>query len=633
MAHRTEGAATSAPAGGRRPAARRTRSHRVLRRVLVGTLLVALAVGICAALMVRDALSARDALDEAAATVPEVEQSLRDSLLDPAAERPLADDATLAQLQQHTQDARDATDGPLWSVAAHLPVVGPSVHAATTVSSVLDDVSDVVLPALAVTGDAATSTRRDDSGGIDLAPLADAADDVTAARDVLAQARVELDDVDPAAIQPEFVEPVVTLSERLDDLDGLLAAAERATALLPPMLGADEPRRYVLAGLSNAELRTSGGIPGALMLLEVDDGKVSVTRQVSSGDVGPFREPVVPLDPDDEAAYSDRLARWVQDVTLTPDFATTAPILAAMWQRAQGDEVDGVVATDPVALSYLLEATGPVEVPLPDDIAEAVGSDSVEVRAETVVDLLLRRAYDVLDQDRTDEFFAVVAAAVFEQLTTSDLAPTQVLPALERAAESHRLAVWSADPGEQSLLDGTLMAGTFAADRAADAIGIFIDDTRSGKSTAYLDTRLRLAGSVCTGNGRADTVRLRLTNTMTESDAASLPFYVAGPEDDPDRGTLRMLVTAYGARDGDVPELRQDGTVVGGSRLDVHDRPTVGVTISLEPGESTTVTVATTASARAAHGLGTAEPGTLEVWSTPTAGTNGLHVLDVPICG
>lgn len=63
-----------------------------------------------------------------------------------------------------------------------------------------------------------------------------------------------------------------------------------------------------------------------------------------------------------EHLYSPVLARYPQDVNLSPDFPTAAALFAKMYTDRTGTAVDGVVAIDPVALSYLLEGTGPVEV-------------------------------------------------------------------------------------------------------------------------------------------------------------------------------------------------------------------------------------------------------------------------------
>ncbi len=603
-----------------------------MRWVLLSMLVLVVAAAVAAVLMIRDALTARGALEEAAAQIPAVEQALREDLFAGSA-RSLADAPELVALQEQTAAAHDATDGVLWDLAANLPAIGPSVDAVQSVAAALDDLAAEVLPALAATVDAARATTRTDGGGIDLSPLAEVAGQVSTARAVLDEARADLDAIDPTRIRPGLVDPLATLDARLGDLAGLTATAERATSLLPPMLGAAEPRRYLLLGMNNAELRTGGGIAGSLTLLTIDGGKVTIERQASSGDVGSFDESVVPLDPQDEEAYSVRLGRFVQDVTATPEFPTTGSIAAEMWARSQGEQVDGVIATDPVALSFVLEAIGPVQVPLPKDVAEAVGSDSVEVRAENVVDLLLRRAYRSMEPEVADQFFAAVAAATFTGLTTNDVEISTVVPAFERAAEQRRFLAFSTVPAEQELLTGTLVAGTFGAERAADAVGVFLDDTRAGKMTAYLEVELDLTASVCSGDGRVDTVEVTLSNQLDRATARDLPFYVAGPEDDPRRGDIAVNLTAAGVQGGGAPTLRQEGTPIGGSSLTVHERENTAIAVTLRPGRTTTVEVSVPSSAAAARGEGAGAPGRLEVWSTPTVGASGLRLFDVPSCG
>lgn len=45
---------------------------------------------------------------------------------------------------------------------------------------------------------------------------------------------------------------------------------------------------------------------------------------------------------------------------MTPGFPSTAKTARATWLDVYGGKVDGVIFLDPVALSYLLEVSGPV---------------------------------------------------------------------------------------------------------------------------------------------------------------------------------------------------------------------------------------------------------------------------------
>ncbi|MFD6177893.1 MULTISPECIES: DUF4012 domain-containing protein [unclassified Isoptericola] len=616
----------------RTPAPRPRR--RVGRWVALGVLVALLLVVACALLLVRDALATRTALTRAAAQVPVVSAELRAGVRaegDGASPAPLASSPALAELRRQTTVARESTDGPLWWLAARAPVIGPSASAAADVAVVLDDVTDDVLPALADLADAVPATTRTPDGGLDLAPLRGAAPGMAAAQRSVDASLARLDAVDPESLLPQLTGPVATLRDQVDDLAAVVATGDRAASLAPAMLGADGPRTYLMLSMSSAELRAGGGIPGALLLLRVDQGRTTVVRQVAAADFPSFREPVLPLSADDDAAYTGRLGMFVQDVTATPDFPTTATLAAAMWARNEGERVDGVLATDPVALSFLLAETGPVRVKLSAPVAAEVGRDSVELTAENVVDVLLRRVYDVLDPATADQFYAETAAAVLARSTAEDVGPGALLTALQHAAGEHRLRVWSAHDDEEARLTGTLVAGSYAAaPRAADAVGVFLTDHVSGKMSAYLDSALRVVGSECTAAVRVDTLELDLASTAPEDAATALPAYVAGiPGRARPPGTLSLGVTVAGPRDGGAPRVERDGSAVGGDARTTHGRATQSVTVSLAPGEGTTLRLTVPAAPERAGGT---PAGRLEVWSTPTLTSGGLLDVEAPVC-
>ncbi|MCK9795178.1 DUF4012 domain-containing protein [Isoptericola sp. 4D.3] len=619
---------TTGPAA---PAARRRRH--VARWVVLGVLVVLLTAVVCSVLLVRDALVARTALTRAAEQVPAVSEELRAGARtegDDASPASLASSPALAELRRQTTAAREATDGPLWWLAARAPVIGPSAGATADVAVVLSDMTDDVLPALADLADAVAATTRTPDGGLDLAPLQAAAPGMAAAQESVDASLARIDDLDPQELLPELSGPVTTLRDRVDEIAGAVATGDRAAALGPAMLGADGPRTYLLLSMSTAELRQGGGIPGALILLRVDGGRVEIVRQVAASEVGPFREPVLPLTADDDAAYTGRLGMFVQDVTATPDFPTSATLAAEMWARAQGEQVDGVLATDPVALSLLLAEAGPVQVRLSDPVARALGRDIVELTAENAVDVLLRRVYDVLDPRTADQFYAEAAAAVLGRGLSDDVSPGALLAGLQRAAVEHRVRVWSADPAEQARLEGTLVAGSYAVPRAAEAVGVFLTDHVSGKMSAYLDSVLSVVDSRCTDGVRVDTLELTLASTAPADAATSLPWYVAGlPDQAGPPGSLRLGVTVSGPRGGETPRVERDGSAVGGEARTTHGRPTQSITLALAPGESTTLRLTVPAGPAVDGGT---PPGRLEVWSTPTTTSAGLLDVEVPVC-
>ena len=107
---------------------------------------------------------------------------------------------------------------------------------------------------------------------------------------------------------------------------------------------------------------------------------------------------------------------------------------AAVFYRRKGWSY-GVISLDVVAMSYLLEGVGPVQV------------GDVTLTSDNAVEMLLNRPYLELDPARQDAFFALAAKTVFESLTGDVAAPRDFFAGLSRAAGAHlRWGAWS-QPG------------------------------------------------------------------------------------------------------------------------------------------------------------------------------------------
>ncbi|QAY69217.1 DUF4012 domain-containing protein [Xylanimonas protaetiae] len=611
---------SSAPKAGR-ASTRRSRTRRVTLAAAAVALVAVVAGGVLLAL---DTLAARSALESAADRVPALQQALS-----PDAD-PATLDAGLAALQHDAATARARTDGPVWAVARRIPQLGPNLDAVARISAALDDVARTAVPALVDARAAVAGTQRTADGGIDLTALGALAPRLADARAAVASAAT-LADVDPASLLPEIADPLVRLRTRLATVADAVATADRVAGVVPPMLGADGPRTYLVLALTNAELRSGGGLPGAGLLVRVDAGHVEVLRQVAGVDIGPFATPVADLDPETAAIFTTRPAQFIQDVTLTPEFPTAAALAARMWALDQGEQVDGVVATDPVALAGLLRATGPVDVPGPG------GSAPVRLDADNAVAVLESDVYgDGPDAGSVaDAFFGSVVAATVARLESPDVDPAAVLRALTDGAGEHRVQVWSAHAEEQDRLAGTEVAGTFlSSPRAADAVGVFFDDTISGKMSWYLKSSVTHVSSRCTPDGREDTLDVTLTSTAPADAATALPTYVVGwPNGSFVPGTVRTVLRVAGPVGSPAPRLTRDGVVLGMDTHALAGRSMASGTITLAPGQTTTVRVTARATAAASTGGGLQPAGTLDVWSTPTAHDGGLRTVAVPVCG
>ena len=558
--------------GGRRRD-RRSRARLIRRRILIGVAVVLGVVVLWGAWVGIRGVIAKQELEAAMPSVP----ALKDAVL--------AQDFEAAQrhadsLALHTAAARGLTDDVLWRAAEVLPWVGPNLTVVRELAASADSIAIEVVPPLLEIATSVTPERfAPVDGRFDLAPLTDAqptlataaaaADAATA----LVIATNDLPVIDALATAREQYLDQAT--EARDIVVGIATASE----LLPAALGADGPRSILLLFQNNAELRATGGIPGALALITATDGAIDLTQQASSSDFR-FDGPIAELDLVTRAIYTDRVATYIQNVNLTPRFDVGAPVAAQMWQRVYGTPIDMVVAVDPIVLAGMLRATGPVTLPNGDVIT-----------ADNVVTTLLADVYARFPNPRDqDDYFALVAATVFERLSAGGMDPKALISAMTSAAEQRRILVWSAHEAEQAVLGATSLGGQLPVQTDdAKEFGIYFNDATGSKMDVHLQISLGTAQVNCRNDGRPEyVIEVSMANPLTVEQAAALPEYVTGGGSFGTRpGDIRTNVYVYGSAPSYGFTVLRDGEPTQYHPFLDEERPASGLEVLLAPGEST----------------------------------------------
>jgi hypothetical protein len=584
----------------RRPRSRLPRTRRgTRRRVRVAiwvTVVLLLALGLLLARVVSDALRARDSLEQAASQI---------ALLtaDAVAGRTDEVEAALVDLQETTGQAVGATGGAHWTLAERLPFVGSTVGAVATLADVSDDLAHGPLAALVSVADVvrpATVVPQD--GVIDLGPLQEVAPEVVGADQDLEAAQQAVAAIGDVLV-PQVDDAVAAVGAELAEVRSTTATAARAVRLLPAMLGAEDARRYLVLVQTNAEPRALGGIPGSFIQLRAEDGAVTIEDQRAASSLGLFEEPILELDESESALFGEKLARFGQNVTMTPDFPRAAQLAREMWRERAGVAVDGVLSIDPVALADVLAVDGPLGVPGDRDLA-----------GDELVRYLLHGVYlENPDPDVQDEVFTEVARSAFERVMAGSADTTSLLDAVAQSTREGRVMLWSADAEEQSVLDGTVLDGALRGVQGdgTPVVGVYTQMTRAAKMGWYLDSDVEVEVVADRPDGSHELeVTVSYTNRARPDEVQGLPRYVTGMNED-QPGNLRINALVYAPAGGRLVLARAgEGNV--GLFPQVHHRLIVGArSIDLAPGETNTVTYVMI--------TGKHQSGTVAIRSTPGA--------------
>ncbi|WP_369357018.1 DUF4012 domain-containing protein [Microbacterium sp. 20-116] len=436
---------------------------------------------------------------------------------------PGAAGATLARLASDASAAHDLTSDPIWHLAEGSPWVGPQLQAFAAVASAGDALlSDALLPLVTAAQDTSFDALKPVDGRIDTTGLAVLAQPAQSAAAVAAAAAEELEGVNRTPLVGVLGRAVEKSTGVFEQAANSLDALSRATRLLPDVLGQNGERDYLVLVQNNAEWRSLGGIAGTAILLKTDRGAISLANTESGTSLSNgIKNPVVDLPADVQNIYETRPARFFQNLTQIPDFTFDGPLAREMYKQRTGVEVDGVIALDPVVLSYLLRATGPVALP-----------DGETLSADNAVTTLLSSVYERYTEPAAqDAFFAGATGAVFHAFLEGRGSTVSLLTSLATAADQRRVLMWSADPEEQALLEGSSVAGELpATDGDTARFGVYLNDGGGSKMSYYVKPDVSLVWDQCEPDGRNGqrqlTLRVNFTNTAPADAATSLPKYV-----------------------------------------------------------------------------------------------------------
>jgi hypothetical protein len=322
-----------------------------------------------------------------------------------------------------------------------------------------------------------------------------------------------------------------------------------ALALLPPafadLFGFRGRRSYLVLGQDSAELRPTGGFIGSAGIVSFDQGKLEFQEYKDSTAFRGTGQPPIPP-PDPLRRYLGECCWEMFDANWSPDLPTTSRVLEGFLQRNLGVQVDGVIAFDNDAVSDLLEALGPLQVP----------GYSAPVTASNWFDQATQIIYtgenaailsDNGDLGKTSALAALLQALIFRLQNVAGQDVIATVSELRAAVAGRHLllslngqsaAVWTSLVGANGALfpapDGDVLAAV-DTNLGLSKVGPYI--TRSVAYDVWLDasaTPLRAA------------VAMTYQNTVSQADLADPLKRIVGKQLNPSTGVFEPMPGLFG---------------------------------------------------------------------------------------
>lgn len=462
------------------------------------------------------------------------------------------DAARLQQISSNVSvkahNIQDEVNTSLWNFATVIPVYGQDVKSAQALADVLVDLSDNALAPLASNSDIMNLNNLFVDGAVNVEALTSLSNMIYDAGPVLDRCAKTIEALPPAHLN-QVSEMLDKAKDKIVTANELVENAQTILPYLPAMFGANgETRRYLIVAQNNAELRSTGGLPGSWGVMSVTDGKMelgdfSSYLHLPDLQVGGWEE--------EHAFFGTDFDQDPAQVNCIADFSRVGTMCREYWQQIAGEDVDGVVAIDPVFLQHMLALTGGFET-----------YDGTYIDGSNAASELLNGAYWRYgdDTEAEDYFFAEVASIAASSFLDhiSDASFTDLFKALKKDMKEHRFLAWMFREEEQNLVRIFGADGEISSDTTQPELGIYLNDDTFSKISWYAGLNVNVGAPVKNSDGTTSyDVSFTLSNVMTDEEAAYAPKYITG---------LRDLKRS----DGDMLDFLYVIAPAGGSLSDVE---------------------------------------------------------------
>ena len=322
------------------------------------------------------------------------------------------------------------------------------------------------------------------------------------------------------------------IAEHLEAANDLLAMYREDNAVfsrLKSIFGADGDRLYVVAAQNSAEIRASGGFPGAIGTIRIRDGVLILEDFKKVYNVLSYYTPSQANITNTERRLFHGGLSAPRDADFCPDFERVAYIWALGYEAEQGEHVDGVISMTPAIVQKLLAAMDE-EIKLFDGTI-LDGDNAARVLQHDLYFQYFSNDYISGREIIADQLFADTAKKTMQKLM-ENLALSDISEYLSIAGEGFQnrtLMLWMDDEGEQAILAKLGWNGGLNTDPEKPQAGIYYNCTVASKMGWFLIMDTEIGERVKNEDGSYTyPITVTFSNDMTQEEYRSASSYITG---------------------------------------------------------------------------------------------------------
>ena len=435
---------------------------------------------------------------------------------------------------------------PVWKAVSHAPFAGKYVKSVNTLVSVAEDASDNILkPALDVMDEYPLEGLKVGDGF--------SVSTINAYLNLL-------EDIEPRIESMTTKMQTVKLplgktemiSEYTQMLTKLTAAYKENGEYLPlfrAFLGDGSDKLYLLAAQNSAEIRASGGFPGSMGTIRIEDGVLTIDDFKTVYDMISVNPPTEAHITDTEYLLFSGSLDYARDACYIPDFERVGEIWALAYESKNDEHIDGVISLTPVIIQKVLAYTGAVTL---SDGTELNGDNATQMLQKDLYYKYLSNnsSYKVSNAyDYVDSLFAETAKIVMGKLV-DDFDINRIADyskIFTDGGKDRTILMWMEDETAESYVKAAGCSGALNDDPSNPEAGVFFSGANGSKLGWFVSLDTQIGDVTVNDDGsRTYDVTVTVSNDITRDDMYRAGNYIIGNYNGQVESYLHLFAPAGG---------------------------------------------------------------------------------------
>lgn len=456
-----------------------------------------------------------------------------------------AQNATL-KLDNTVRKLDRTLSSPVWKAVSHAPFAGKYVKSVNTLVSVAEDASDNILkPALDVMDEYPLEGLKVGDGF--------SVSTINAYLNLLEDIEPRIESMTTKMQTVKLpLGKTEMLSEYTQVLTKLTAAYKENGEYLPlfrAFLGDGSDKLYLLAAQNSAEIRASGGFPGSMGTIRIEDGVLTIDDFKTVYDMISVNPPTEAHITDTEYLLFSGSLDYARDACYIPDFERVGEIWALAYESKNDEHIDGVISLTPVIIQKVLAYTGAVTL---SDGTELNGDNATQMLQKDLYYKYLssNSSYKISNaNDYVDSLFAETAKIVMGKLV-DDFDINRIADyskIFTDGGKDRTILMWMEDETAESYVKAAGCSGALNDDPSNPEAGVFFSGANGSKLGWFVSLDTQIGDVTVNDDGsRTYDVTVTVSNDITRDDMYRAGNYIIGNYNGQVESYLHLFAPAGG---------------------------------------------------------------------------------------